>query len=839
MNAKVDFGVIRACLTGCNVEGPVGLLHTEKEMESLIRDLRYASRAILKSPGMTAAAVITLALGIGANTAIFSVVNAVLLRPLPFARSDELVVVQDTNNKTREIVPSVSLADFFDFKSQTQSFTGLAAYSPWPITLLEDDRPQALSAVMVSDEFFATLGVTPLIGRSFVSEEYKKGRTDEIILSHQFWQRRFGGDPNIIGRKLSVEPGILNSGSMIVIGVMPPQFKLPTSAEAWIPLAQDSGWRTLRASRTFETIARLKPGVTLSQAEAEMRTIAARLEAQYPESDSNWSVRLMSLRETLVGDVRAALWILFGAVVFVLIIACANVANLLLARATTRHREMAIRAALGASRARIIRQLVVESLLLSAIGGVLGTLIAQWCAGAIVWLVPKDLSFPRIDEARVDLAVLGFTVVVAMLSGLMCGLIPGLKAARTDLQESLKESGRSATAGRRLLRLRGLMVAAEVALTMVLLAGAGLLIKSFLNLQRVDLGFNSEKLLIVPVSPSMAKYGQPQARSSYYENIAAQARTVPGVQAVATAHCPPLMYAMSFPFSIEGRAKTNEVPQAWYDSVSPNYFGVMRIPVVEGREFTDQDRDATTRVAIINETMRRRYFGGENPIGRRLTLNYINTPLTLEIVGVVRDVKQKSLETPPNAEIYTSYLQVPWFFTSLLVRTDADPRALLSSIEHAIRSIDPKLSVENAKPMDQLLSDSVAQPRFYSLLLGVFAALALVLAAVGLYGVISYAVAQRTQEIGIRMALGAQSRDVLKLVMGQGIIWVLGGVGIGIVGAFSMTRVLTRLLFNVSATDPTTFSLISLLLVGTALVACFIPARRATKVDPLEALRYE
>jgi putative ABC transport system permease protein len=801
-------------------------------MNNLVKDLRYGIRSLLKNPGFTAIVVITLALGIGVNTAIFSLVNAVLLHPLPFPESDRLVVIKEQNGTTGETLPSVSPADFFDWKRENQSFASLAAHSGWSITLLEGGESELIPAERVTEKFFSTLGVQPLLGRTFTPDEFKTG-SNVVILSHRLWQRRFGGDPNIVTKTLAV-----SQGRVSVVGVMPPEFKLPADAEAWTPVAQDSSEMQLRASRYFDSVARLRPNVTLPQAEAEMRTISARLASQYPEADSNWSVRITTLRETLVGDSRLPLLILLGAVGLVLLIACVNVANLMLARATSRHRELAVRAALGASRWQLLRQLTIESLLLSLSASALGLLLAFWGVNAILWLVPKDLRFPRIEEAHVNLAVLLFASVVGLLVSLVLGVISGLKASQPDLQESLKESGRSASSSMRLQHLRGALVVAEISLTLVLLAGAGLLIKSFVKLQHVELGFNRDRLLVVPIGASMPKYAKPELRAEFFENLVRQVQTVPGVQSVATSSTPPLMYTMFFPFGVEGKTNPNEVPQAWFSSVSPNYFEAMHIAPLAGRSFTDHDRFGTAKVAVINDTLRRRFFPGEDPIGKRLVVSFLNTPLTVEIIGVVCDIKQQSLSAPANAQIYLPYLQVPWFTTALLVRTQGDPSALAAPVGRALRSIDPAQSGV-ARTMDQLLSDSVAQPRFYGLLLTSFAVLALGLAIIGIYGVISYSVAQRTHELGIRIALGARVQHVLILVMRQALMLVVLGAIIGLGAAFGLTRLLKKFLFEVDASDPMTFGAVALLLALVALTACYIPARRATKVDPLVALRYE
>jgi putative ABC transport system permease protein len=802
-------------------------------MDSILKDIRYGIRGLWKRPGFTAIAVTTLALGIGVNTAIFSLIHAVLLRPLPFPEAERLVVIKEQNGKTGESLPSVSPADFLDWQKQTQSFTNLAAYSAGPMTLLEGEESELIPATRVTNEFFNTLAVQPELGRTFRTEEFTSG-SKVVILSHRFWQRRFGGDPNIIGRALEIE-----QGRITVVGVMPAQFKLPAYAEAWTPVARESTELQLRNSRYFETVGRLKANVTASQAEAEMRTIAARLSSQYPESNANWSVRIATLRETLVGDSRLPLLILLGAVSLVLLIACGNVANLMLARATTRHRELAIRAALGASRSQVIRQLLIERLLLAGGASLFGWLLAIWGVNAIVWLTPKDLRFPRIEEAQVSLLVLCFAFAVGLLVSLVLGLISGLKASKPNLLETLNESGRNASAGPRLLRLRGALVVAEIALTLVLLAGAGLLIKSLVKLQGVALGFDQHDLLIVPLGAPMPKYANPQMRAAFFEGLAGQIQNLPGVQSVATSSTPPLMHTMFFPFGVAGKTNPNEVPQAWLSAVSPNYFEVMHITPLAGRSFTDRERFGAAQVVVVNDTMRRRFFPGEDPIGKHLVVSYLNTPLTVEIIGVVSDSKQESLSAPANAQIYLSYLQVPWFTSALLVRTQGNPRALSAPILRALRTVDPSQSGSGSRTMDQLLADSVAQPRFYSLLLGSFAALALLLATIGIYGVISYSVAQRTHEMGIRIALGARVRNVLLLVMGQAMMLVLLGALIGLVAAFALTRLLRGFLFAVEAGDPLTFGIASLLLVLVALLACYVPARRATKVDPLVALRYE
>ncbi|MDQ3802555.1 MAG: ABC transporter permease, partial [Acidobacteriota bacterium] len=552
----------------------------------------------------------------------------------------------------------------------------------------------------------------------------------------------------------------------------------------------------------------------------------------------DWGVRLIPLRETLVGRARPALLILLGAVGFVLLIACANVANLLLARSTARAKEVAIRAALGATRWRVVRQLLVESVLMAAAGGTLGVFLALWGVDALLALVPEDLRFARLDEARVDGAVLAFTAGVSLLTGVLVGLLPGLKVSKPDLNETLKEAGRGTTSEGRLKRTRAALVVTEVAVTLVLLIGAGLLVRSFARLQQVELGFDPRNLLTMSVTPTQL-YGQTEKRAAYYRQMQERLAALPGVRAVATSSSLPLDWVLNFPYAVEGRpARPGDDPQTDYNSVSPNYFAVMGIPVVRGRAFDERDVLGAPNVAVINQAMARRIFPGEDPVGRRVTVMYLEERVTLEIVGVVADSRQMVGEEA-NIQIYDCALQRPWLSSAFVVRTEGDPAALAPAAQKAVREVDKNRVAAAVKTMEQLLSESVAQPRFYTQLLTLFAVVALLLAAVGVYGVMSYAVTQRTHEIGVRIALGAEGRDVIKMIVGQGMLLALGGLAAGLLASFALTRVMSRLLYGVSATDPATFAGVTLLLGAVAFLACYVPARRATKVDPMVALRYE
>jgi predicted permease len=806
-------------------------------MRSLLQDARYGLRTMLKRPGFTLVAVLTLGLSIGINTAVFSVVYAALVRPLPFAEPDRLFMAAAENKRGGAAeVRGVAPADFVDWRAQSRAFEGLAAYTGGGLTLDSGGQPEVVSGVRVSEDFFRVLGVGPARGRTLDAEEFNSAASRSVVLSHRLWQRRFGGDPGVVGRTLTLVGG----GSATVVGVMPEEFRFPSSAEVWTALPRDSRELLQRTSRYFSVVGRVKGDLTEAQAQGELGGVAARLADAFPQSNADWGVRLIPLRETLVGgQARTALLILFGAVGFVLLIACANVTNLLLARSTTRYKEVAIRAALGATRWRVLRQLLAESVLLTLAGGALGVVLALWGVDALLALVPEDLRFARLDEARVDGWVLAFTAGVSLLVGLLVGLLPGLKVSKPDLNLALKETGRGSTAEGKLRRARGLLVVAEIAVTLVLLIGAGLLLRSFLRLQQTELGFEPRNLLTLTVNAPMQLYGQNAKRAEYFRQMQERLAALPGARAAALSSSLPLDWVLNFSYSVEGRAaRPGDEPQSDYFSVSPNYFEVMRIPVVRGRGFDERDAEGSPAVALINETMARRIFPGEDPLGKSITITYMEQRVTLEVVGIVADTKQWTGQAT-NLQIYDCYLQRPWLSSSFVVRTEGDPAALSAAAQRAVREVDASRAAAAVKPMETLLSESVAQPRFYAQLLTGFACVALLLAAVGVYGVMSYTVTQRTHEIGIRMALGAEGRDVVRMVVGQGMALALAGVAAGLAAAFALTRVMSSLLYGVSATDPLTFALISLLITTVALLACFVPARRATKVDPMIALRYE
>jgi putative ABC transport system permease protein len=810
-------------------------------MKTLSQDIRYGVRTLTARPGFTVAAVLALALGIGANSAIFSVVNGVLLRALPYEEPNQLMVVQSTKRQDARRAGSASYLDVVDWKNQNQVFDDMAAFHSSGYTLTGMGEPVRISGARASASFFSLLGAGPFLGRAFLPEEDMPKGERVVIISHGLWQRLFGSDPNIIGRATT-----LNGLGHTVVGVLPAGFKFPIEveqAEIWSPLALDGQILEQRGAHYLKVIARLKPEVTLEAAQAEMSAIASRLEQQYPEDNTDRVITIFPLYEQLVRSIRPALFVLLGAVGFVLLIACSNVANLLLARAASRQKEIAIRMALGASRGRIIRQLLTESLLLSIVGGIAGLLLALWGVESLVALGPANL--PRLSGIGVDGWVLGFTLLISLTTGIIFGLAPALKASKPDLNEALKEGSRGSTEGFSGRRLRNLLVVSEMALALVLLIGAGLLIRSFLRLQQVNPGFDASNVLAVEVELPGAKYKDAPQAAAFFEQVLERISRLPGVESAGGVTTLPLSGSnMRTSFTVESRPPVppGQEPLSYLRSVTPDYFRTLRIPILRGEGFKENYRMDSPGRIIINETMRQRFWPDEDPIGQHISIGMgvdDNEPKKWEIVGIVGDVRHTSLDIEPVPEMYVSHSQQSWDFLTLVVRSSSDPMALATPVRNEILAVDKDQPISSIQSMESMVSASVAQPRFYLLLLGIFAALALILAAVGIYGVLSYSVTQRMHEIGIRQALGAEPSDVIKLVVGQGMKLALTGVAIGLIGAFALTRLMSSLLYGVSATDPLTFAGLALLLTAVAMLASYIPARRATKVDPMIALRYE
>ena len=813
-------------------------------METLWQDLRYGVRMLGKSPAFTAIAVLTLALGIGANTAIFSVVNGVLLHPLPYEDPDRLVVVW--NELPQEGLPQLwfSEPELIDYRQRQQSFEGMAAFSGGGGNLTGSGEPLRVTAANVSANFFPLLRVDAFLGRTFTPEEDTPRNDRVTVLGHGFWQRRFGGDPTIIGETVS-----LSDNPYTVVGVMPSGFAFPDGdVDLWTPLAIDTADPNGRGSHYLRVLARLKSGVTFEQASADMHNIAKQMEQDYPDyyrPDRAWNTYLVPLHESEVGEVRPALLVLLGAVGFVLLIACANVANLLLARAAVREKEVAIRAALGAGRLRIVRQLLTESVLLALVGGAAGLLLAFWSLRVLVALGPENL--PRLEEIGIDAGVLGFTMGVSLLTGIVFGLVPALHASRPDLHDALKEGGRSA-AGAGHHRLRGLLVVSEVALSLVLLIGAGLMIKSFYRLLQVDPGYRTENVLTFRLSLPSARYAEDHQVLGFYRRLQEKIAALPDVRAAGAVSHLPLggAYSSGSVFVEELPPNSPNFPFGYFESdrryATSGYFRAMRMNLLKGRLLEESDHAEAPLVAVVDESFARRAWPAEpDPIGKRVGVNLTpdGEPLWRTVVGVVRHVKNYGLDTEGRGQIYFPHAQFPIQTMFVTVRMGGDPVVAQAAVRNQVAALDPSLPLFNVATMEERLAESVAQDRFNMQLLGIFAAVALVLAAVGIYGVMSYSVSQRTHEIGIRMALGAQPADVLKLVVRQGMVLTLIGVAVGLAASFALTRFLSSLLFGVSATDPATFAGVALLLAAVALLACYIPARRATRVDPLVALRYE
>jgi putative ABC transport system permease protein len=807
----------------------------------LWQDARYAVRMLRKNPAFALVAVVALALGIGANTSIFSVVNTVLLRPLPYKEADRLVVVWEDRTKQGYPRDTPAAGNFTAWREQNRVFEGMAAVANVSINLTGAGEPERLEGRRVSAELFPLLGVEPQLGRAFTPEEDQPGSNTVVLLSHGLWQRRFGGDPSIVGRQLT-----LGGYAFTVVGVMPAHFQFPAREdELWIPIAFTPQEAANRSRHFLQVVARLKDGVTLEQAQAEMSAIAARMEQQYPDTNTHLGATVVPLHEQLVGDIRPALLVLLGAVGFVLLVACANVANLLLARAAARQKEIALRVALGASRLRLVRQFLTESVMLSLVGGGVGLLLSLWGVTVLKAFIPESIAQAR--EIAVDARVLGFTLLVSLLTGFVFGLAPAAQASRFNLNETLKEGGRDSSTGRRGNRLRSLLVVAEVAISLVLLVGAGLLINSFLRLRGVDPGFRADNLLTMAVQLPQSKYPDGARRSAFYDEVLRRVESLPGVQSATVTNWIPLVrQGDSMGVSVEGTPDPapgqGNRPAIVVRVVSPRYFETLGIQLLQGRPFDARtDRADTPNVVVISEAAARKFWPNQSPLGKRLTVGSPSNPEDwMEVVGVARDVRQFGLDAEPKPQMYLSYAQADFFAPRhLVVRTEGEPLNLAGTVRQTVWGIDRDQPVAQVRPMEDVLSDSIARQRFSMLLLGIFAGVALILAAVGIYGVMSYTVAQRTHEIGIRLALGAQKRDVLRLAVGQGLRLVLVGVAIGLVAAVALTRLMSSLLFGVSATDPLTLAAISALLVAVAALASYVPARRATKVDPMIALRYQ
>ena len=813
-------------------------------MNSLLKDLRYSARVLVKSPGFTVVAVLALALGVGANTAIFSVVNAVLLKPLPYKDPAQLLLVQH-NYKKIDLKASVSASGYAYYREHAKSFSDMAAFTGFSANLTGEGEPERLNGMQVTASMFSVLGEQPAQGRALLPEENAAGRDKVVVLSDGFWRRRFAGLP-MVGKSV-----MLNGEPHTVVGVMPPSFNLGRefggqTPDIFAPITftpQQLDPSTGLTNEYLSVFARLREGVSAPQAQAEMDSIAADLRRQYmPDADGeNWGLLLTPLDEFVVGNIRASLWVLLGAVLFVLLIACANVANLMLARAAVRQKEVAVRTALGASRWRVMRQLLTESVLLSLTGGALGLLLAAWGVDILVKL--NGSKIPRSNEIGFDWRVLAFTLGVSLLTGIVFGLAPAFQTTAVNLHDTLKEGGRSGKVGVR-RGLRDVLVVAEIFFAVILLVGAGLLVRSFARLQEVSPGFEPRGVLAMQLSLPNNKYPDQNARQLFDRQVLERLRGLPGVKGAATMTSLPMSGSnQSGSFQIEGRPAVpgQDSPHGSRWMPSDEYFQVMGIKLIRGRYFEARDTADAPGVAVVDETLARKYWPGEDPVGKRISFEGTDSqPRWREVVGLVEHVRNESLEGESRGQYYVPYAQRatnPGLF--VVVRTDGDPEALAPSVRLAIANVDRDLPLFRVTTMERMVSDSLAQRRFSMLLLGIFAGLALVLAVVGLYGVMSYGVAQRTHEIGLRMALGAQARDVLRMIVGQGMALVGAGLALGLLGAFGMTRLMSSLLYGVSASDPLTYAGIAALLAAVALLASYLPARRATRVDPMVALRYE
>jgi putative ABC transport system permease protein len=807
-------------------------------LDTLFQDVRYGLRTLRKSAGFTTVAVLTLALGIGANTAIFSVIRAVLLSPLPYDKPDRIVLVWESNPAAGFNQFAVAPPNYVDWHRDSSSFESMASAARGTFNYTGGAEPERLSGARVAAPFFAVFGVQPALGRTFVAEDDVVGKAHVVVLGHGLWMRRFGGDRNILGKALT-----LDGQTYSVIGVMPEGFQYPTRVELWLPsefTARDLG-PGARGAHYLRVMARMKPGVSIEQAQAEMTGIAKRLQEQYPDMNKGWSALVVSINEATVGNIRATLLVLFGAVGFLLLIACANVANLLLARAATRQREMAIRTSLGAGRWRIARQLLTESVMLSAMGSALGLFLAEWGVRALRTLPPSNL--PRAAGIQLDLTVMGFTAVLAFATGILFGLGPALQNLRNAPSETLKEGGRTASAGRH--GMRSFLVVLETTLALMLLVGSGLLLKSFLRLQQVDPGYQSKNLLTASVSLPGSKYATDPQKAQFFEQLLLRLQNLKGVQAVGAASSNPLEgQAYSFAFATKelSAVAPTEQPSAGFYTVSPDYFRTLGIPLLTGRTFTPQDIAGGPHVVIISQSVAKQFFRDRNPLGQLIFIGNSGPEegqIWREVVGVVGDIKDEGLEAGGSLALYEPHQQKTWGEMTVFLRTEGDPSQMASVVRSEVMALDKDQPVAAIATGGELMARAVAQPQLRTLLLAIFAGVALVLAGFGVYGVMSNTVAQRTHEIGVRMALGAQQGSMLRLVVGNGMRLTLLGVALGIGGALMLTRVMKGFLFQVTPTDPETFAAVAFFLVMVAFLASYIPARRAMRVDPVVALRYE